>query len=223
MMDSNASTHKIALQDMSHDDLVRAISQLGTELAAVNAKLKEAEERKLTKPAMIGGTQFGVGVSERLVVGRAQREYEYRITNREKEVNLGRANAELHLELVDAHARAEAAEGKLKEANERLTQVTSDRDAKTKRMWELGHQLDVAEAARAEERERAAKRLVEFDIAASVDDYEFRGDDGCYTPNERETILMIDYAHGLIYELIEAIRALPDTGTQAKSEAVKPK
>lgn len=35
------------------------------------------QEGKLTKPAMVGGTIFGVGVEERLVIERAQREYEY--------------------------------------------------------------------------------------------------------------------------------------------------
>lgn len=37
---------------------------------------------KLTKPARIGATVFGVGVDERLVIERAQREYEYREAER---------------------------------------------------------------------------------------------------------------------------------------------
>jgi hypothetical protein len=32
---------------------------------------------KLKKPAQVGNTVFGVGVSDRLVIERAQREYEY--------------------------------------------------------------------------------------------------------------------------------------------------
>ena len=32
---------------------------------------------KLSSPAMVGGTRFGVGVSEKTVIERAQREYEY--------------------------------------------------------------------------------------------------------------------------------------------------
>jgi hypothetical protein len=34
----------------------------------------------LTKPAQVGGTRFGVGISERTVIARAQREYEYQNT-----------------------------------------------------------------------------------------------------------------------------------------------
>lgn len=37
-------------------------------------------EGKLTKPALVGNTRFGVGVGARLVVERAQREYEYQVT-----------------------------------------------------------------------------------------------------------------------------------------------
>lgn len=48
------------------------------------------------------------------------------------------------------------------------------------------------------------KALGTFDVEAYLADYEFRGDEGDYTPNERERILMADFAHGLLNEL-EAI------------------
>lgn len=38
------------------------------------------EAEKLDRPAQVGGTIFGVGVSARLVIGRAQREHEYNTT-----------------------------------------------------------------------------------------------------------------------------------------------
>lgn len=37
-----------------------------------------AQEPRLSRPAMVGNTRFGVGVKERLVIERAQREHEYR-------------------------------------------------------------------------------------------------------------------------------------------------
>lgn len=39
-----------------------------------------AKDRKLEKPAQVGNTRFSAGVSERLVIERAQREYEYQNT-----------------------------------------------------------------------------------------------------------------------------------------------
>ena len=49
-------------------------------LKRVDAHLNAAPDGKLTKPAQVGNGVFRVGVSERLVIERAQREYEYQNT-----------------------------------------------------------------------------------------------------------------------------------------------
>jgi hypothetical protein len=55
---------------------------------------------------------------------------------------------------------------------------------------------------------KVRKVLVNFDVSASVDDYEFRGDEGAYTPNDKDCVLLTDFAHGLIGELCEALGKL---------------
>jgi hypothetical protein len=48
---------------------------------------------KLTKPAQVGNASFGVGVKERLVIERAQREYEYQQRPENEAERLKRAEA----------------------------------------------------------------------------------------------------------------------------------
>jgi hypothetical protein len=48
-------------------------------------------ERKLTKPAQVGHTRFGVGVGEQLVIDRAQREYEYQMDPVREAARIARA------------------------------------------------------------------------------------------------------------------------------------
>lgn len=48
-----------------------------TEAMVKYTQLAKAGERRLEKPARVGNTIFGAGVPERLVIGRAQREYNY--------------------------------------------------------------------------------------------------------------------------------------------------
>ena len=48
--------------------------------AHLSSESKESTDRKLTKPAQVGNGRFGIGVSERLVIERAQREYQYQNT-----------------------------------------------------------------------------------------------------------------------------------------------
>jgi len=43
------------------------------------------------------------------------------------------------------------------------------------------------------------------DIDYSVEDYELRADNGDYTPNDKECILINDYAQGLLDEVVDAI------------------
>ena len=43
------------------------------------------------------------------------------------------------------------------------------------------------------------------DIDYSVEDYEYRGDEGDYTPNNHEEVLINDYAQGLLDEVVDAI------------------
>ena len=53
----------------------------------------------------------------------------------------------------------------------------------TKRIWKIINSLDTLD----------------------IDDYEFRGDNGDYTPNEREKHLMVDYNEWCMNEIVEAI------------------
>lgn len=52
---------------------------------------EERSEGRLTKPALVGNTRFGVGVSERMVIERAQREYEYQVTPEKEAARIARA------------------------------------------------------------------------------------------------------------------------------------
>lgn len=54
---------------------------------------QDGREEKLTKPAMVGNTSFGIGVSARLVIDRAQREYEYQHTPEKEAERLARVRA----------------------------------------------------------------------------------------------------------------------------------
>lgn len=56
-------------------------------------ELRTEELSKLTKPALVGNTRFGVGVSERMVVERAQREYEYQVTPEKEAERMKRVEA----------------------------------------------------------------------------------------------------------------------------------
>ena len=43
------------------------------------------------------------------------------------------------------------------------------------------------------------------DIDYSVEDYEYRGDEGDYTPSEQEEELINDYTQGLLEEIVNAL------------------
>jgi hypothetical protein len=62
----------------------------------------EIQDKKLEKPAMVGNTRFGEGVSERLVIDRAQREYEYQVTP-EKEAERIERGKEKGNYILDSH------------------------------------------------------------------------------------------------------------------------
>jgi hypothetical protein len=55
--------------------------------------VSESDAKTLDKPAIVGNTRFGVGVSERMVVERAQREYEYQTTPEKEGERLERVKA----------------------------------------------------------------------------------------------------------------------------------
>lgn len=54
------------------------------------------------------------------------------------------------VEIVSALRELQQARRSLVERDARIAELTSDRDAKTKRMWELGHECDALEARNAE-------------------------------------------------------------------------
>ena len=58
-------------------DLCQAVE---SELTTALQRREEDGERKLTKIAQVGNGVFHIGVSERLVIERAEREYEYEQT-----------------------------------------------------------------------------------------------------------------------------------------------
>lgn len=68
---------------MSDDwkEVIAEIANKSREIERLRAELEAARvDRKLTKVAQVGNTVFHVGVSESLVIERAQREYEYEQT-----------------------------------------------------------------------------------------------------------------------------------------------
>ena len=58
----------------------RALNELRAVLAQEAGPVVERQEEKLEKPAMVGCTRFSKGVSARLVIEAAQRNYDYQVT-----------------------------------------------------------------------------------------------------------------------------------------------
>ena len=52
------------------------------------------------------------------------------------------------------------------------------------------------------------KMLVDFDVEGYVEEYELRGDDCDYTPNEQEKLLIIDAINGVVGNIHERLRQL---------------
>ena len=76
---SNAEA--LALCEMARASLRSEIGAKGPDWNAhEQEKVLASPPGTLTKPAQVGGTRFGVGISERTVIERAQREYEYQTT-----------------------------------------------------------------------------------------------------------------------------------------------
>ncbi len=46
-------------------------------------------------------------------------------------------------------------------------------------------------------------------VNEEANDYEFRADDGSYTPNEKERVLLLDFGHGLLSAFLEILDAAP--------------
>jgi hypothetical protein len=69
------------------------------------------------------------------------------------------------------------------------------------------------------------KLFVGFDVETYVNEYELRGDEGDYSPNEKEKTLMVDAIYGVVSNLHEAVRKLssssPTPPQPAPSVAVK--
>lgn len=72
--------------DEQVESLVKQISEMQEQVLRKNIRaMLEAfhddrasnADKKLTKPARVGNTKFGVGVPERIVIERAQLEHEY--------------------------------------------------------------------------------------------------------------------------------------------------
>lgn len=54
----------------------------------------------------------------------------------------------------------------------------------------------------------AVKLFVGFDVEAYVDEYELRGDEGDYSPNEQEKTLLVDAIYSVVGNLHESMRKL---------------
>lgn len=55
-------------------------------------------------------------------------------------------------------------------------------------------------------------------IDYNINDYEMRGDNGDYTPNEQEKILMEDYLNGFLEQFVKAIAANPKAFLRIEKE-----
>ena len=77
---------------------------------------KHFNSRKLTKPAQIGNTIFCVGVSECLVIERAQHEYEYIAASHNKIYTLENGREDMRLKVRKAVSQLERDRHELIEA-----------------------------------------------------------------------------------------------------------
>lgn len=90
----DARTRLLRAWEKSGEGALGPLSNLLTDidhwLSGTPRSAIEPPSGKLTKPALVGNTRFGVGVSERMVIERAQRQYEYEVTPEKEKARIER-------------------------------------------------------------------------------------------------------------------------------------